>query len=289
MKRRHFIKSAVIGAGAVGLSSFPYHLYAGDKTKYAHDRVILGHTGIEVSRMAMGTGTSGWNGSSNQTRSLGIKGLSDLLRNGYDKGITIFESADQYGSHTHIREALKNIPREKVVILTKTVAKTADEMKEDMDRFRKELGTDYIDIILLHALQDGHWNAQKKGVMEVLSQAREDGILRAHGVSCHSFVAMETAAQEPWAQVMLSRYNPGETRMDGSIPDIRKLLESYRAKGKGVIQMKVFGAGKLIDRMDECLQFSLGHSCVDSFTIGIEKAEQLTDLQKRIPAASIRG
>jgi aryl-alcohol dehydrogenase-like predicted oxidoreductase len=278
-----------MGTGAIGLSSFPHHLYAGEIKKYAYDRVILGNTGIEVSRMAMGTGTSGWNGSSNQTRKLGIRGLSDLLRNGYDSGITFFETADQYGSHPHIREALKKVPREKVVILTKTVANTADEMKEGLDRFRKELGTDYIDIILLHFLRAGDWNVQKKGVMEVLSRAREDGIIKAHGVSCHSLIAMETAADEPWAQVMLSRYNPGEAMMDGSIPVIRKVLEKYHEKDKGVIQMKVFGAGKLINKMDECLQFSLGHSCIDSFTIGVKQAEQLADLQKRIPAASVRG
>jgi predicted aldo/keto reductase-like oxidoreductase len=278
-----------MGAGAAGLSSFPHHLYAGETKKYAHDRVILGDTGIEVSRMAMGTGTAGWNGSSNQTRKLGIRGLSDLLRNSYDNGITFFETADQYGSHPHIRQALQKVPREKVAILTKTVANTADEMKEGLDRFRKELGTDYIDIILLHGLQSGTWKTQKKGVMEVLSQAREDGIIKAHGVSCHSLMAMEAAADEPWAQVMLSRYNPGEARMDGSVAEIKKLLESYHEKGKGVIQMKVFGAGQLINKMDECLQFSLGHSCIDSFTIGIEQAEQLADLQKRIPDASVRG
>ena len=278
-----------MGAGAIGLSSFPHHLYAGDMKKYAHDRVILGNTGIEVSRMAMGTGSSGWNGSSNQTRNLGIKGLSDLLRNSYDNGITFFETADQYGSHPHIRETLKKIPRDKVVILTKTVANTADEMKDDLDRFRKELGTDYIDILLLHFLRAGDWNVQKKGVMEVLSQAREEGIVRANGVSCHSLEAMETAIDEPWAQVMLSRFNPGETRMDGSIPVIRKILEKYQEKSKGVIQMKVFGGGDLTNKRDECLQFALGHSCVDSFTIGVEQAEQLTDLQKRIPAASVRG
>jgi aryl-alcohol dehydrogenase-like predicted oxidoreductase len=289
MKRRYFIKSAVLGAGAFGVNSFPYHLYAGDKKKYAYDRVTLGHTGIEVSRMAMGTGTSGWNGSSNQTRNLGISGLSDLLRFGYDNGITFFESADQYGSHPHIREALKNIPRDRVVILTKTVANTADEMKGDLDRFRKELGTDYIDILLLHFQRAGDWNVQKKGVMEVLSQAKEEGIVRAKGVSCHSLEAMETAIDEPWAEVMLSRFNPGEKRMDGSIPVIRKVLEKYQEKGKGVIQMKVFGGGDLTNKPDECLQFALGHSCVDSFTIGIEQAEQLTDLLKRIPAASVRG
>jgi aryl-alcohol dehydrogenase-like predicted oxidoreductase len=289
MKRRHFIKSAVIGAGAIGLSSFPHHLYAGEIKKYAHDRVTLGNTGIEVSRMAMGTGTRGGNGSSNQTRNLGIKGLSDLHRNNYDNGITFFETADQYGSHPHIREAMKKIPREKVVILTKTFANTADKMKEDLDRFRKELGTDYIDILLLHFLRAGDWNVQKKGVMEVLSQAREEGIVRANGVSCHSLEAMETAIDEPWAEVMLSRFNPGETKMDGSVSVIRKVLEKYQEKGKGVIQMKVFGGGELTNRRDECLQFALGHSCIDSFTIGIDQAEQFTDLQKRIPAASIRG
>ena len=289
MKRRHFIKSAVMGVGAMGLNKFPHHLYAGDRKKFAHDRVILGNTSIEVSRMAMGTGTSGWNGRSNQTRNLGIRGLSDLLRNGYDNGITFFESADQYGSHPHIREALKKIPREKVVILTKTIASTADEMKEDLSRFRKELGTDYIDIILLHFQRAVDWNIRKKGVMEVLSQAREEGIIRAHGVSSHSLEAMKTAIDEPWAQVMLSRFNPGEARMDGSIPVIRQVLENYHEKGKGVIQMKVFGGGDLTNKQDDCLQFALGHSCVDSFTIGIEQADQLTDLLERIPAASVRG
>ncbi|KPL21428.1 MAG: aldo/keto reductase, partial [Bacteroides sp. SM1_62] len=232
MKRRHFIKSAVMGVGAMGLNKFPHHLYAGDRKKFAHDRVMLGNTSIEVSRMAMGTGTSGWNGRSNQTRNLGIRGLSDLLRNGYDNGITFFESADQYGSHPHIREALKKIPREKVVILTKTIASTADEMKEDLSRFRKELGTDYIDIILLHFQRAVDWNIRKKGVMEVLSQAREEGIIRAHGVSSHSLEAMKTAIDEPWVQVMLSRFNPGEARMDGSIPVIRQVLENYHEKGK---------------------------------------------------------
>jgi len=289
MKRRHFIKSAVMGVGAMGLNKFPHHLYAGDRKKFAHDRAILGNTSIEVSRMAMGTGTSGWNGRSNQTRNLGIRGLSDLLRNGYDNGITFFESADQYGSHPHIREALKKIPREKVVILTKTIASTADEMKEDLRRFRKELGTDYIDIILLHFQRAVDWNIRKKGVMEVLSQAREEGIIRAHGVSSHSLEAMKTAIDEPWVQVMLSRFNPGEARMDGSIPVIRQVLENYHEKGKGVIQMKVFGGGDLTNKQDDCLQFALGHSCVDSFTIGIEQADQLTDLLERIPAASVRG
>ncbi len=117
MKRRDFILSTLIATGAVSLSKFPYHLYAGTEKKYPWDRIKLGNTGVEVSRMAMGTGTNGGGGRSNQTRQLGIKGLADLLHATYDEGITFWDSADQYGTHPHLKEALKIVPRDKVVIL----------------------------------------------------------------------------------------------------------------------------------------------------------------------------
>ena len=139
MKRRSFIKSTVLGAGAVSLSAFPYHLYAGTEKKYPHDRVKLGSTGIEVSRMAMGTGTNGIGEASNQTRKLGIKGLRDLLHAAYDEGITFWDTADQYGSHPHVKEALKYVDRENVAILTKTNANTAEEAREALERFKTEL------------------------------------------------------------------------------------------------------------------------------------------------------
>lgn len=205
MKRRHFIKSGAVVAGTFLLDAFPYHAFASDTKKYASDTIVLGDTGIKVSRLAMGTGTNGYGKSSNQTRQLGLKGLTKLLRTGYDNGVYFWESADQYGSHPHIREALKGVDREKVVILTKTHATNASQMKEDLDRYRKELNTDYIDIVLLHAITDPAWNQNRTGAMEYLSQAREDGLIRAHGVSCHSLGALQTAADEPWVQVDLAR------------------------------------------------------------------------------------
>lgn len=289
MDRRHFLKSSAVSAGVLTMGSFPHSLYAGNRKKYPHDRVALGSTGIVTSRMAMGTGTSGWNGSSNQTRQLGIKGLSNLLLSAYDSGITFFEGADMYGSHPHIGEALKSIPREKVTVLSKTVAASAEDMKKDLDRFRQEIGTDYIDIILLHCQISGDWNIRRKGVMEVLSQAREDGIISAHGVSCHSLDALETALADPWAQITLARFNPGESWMDGSVGQVGEILKKFEDRGKGLIGMKVFGAGELAGQEDECLQFTLAHSFIQSFTIGVESPAQLKDLQNRIPAASIRG
>lgn len=289
MKRRDFFKTSALIGGAAALHPFPYHLFAGEIKKQAYDQVALGSTGIKVSRLAMGTGTNGVRKSSDQTRGLGIEGVADLLHAAYDEGINFWDSADQYGTHPHLKAALNRIPREKVVILSKTHATTEKEMRDDLDRFRKELGTDYIDILLLHMMLDANWPEKKKGAMNVLSKAREDGIIRAHGVSCHSLVALETAAKTDWVQVDMARINPAGVIMDSTVQIVTQVLDQMKKGGKGVIGMKIVGAGRLRDRIDESLQFVLALDGVDAFTIGQENQDEMFDLLKRIPAASVRG
>jgi aryl-alcohol dehydrogenase-like predicted oxidoreductase len=284
MKRRNFLKYSL--AGSALISAFPYHTLAGDKKLYPHDRIFLGNTGIEASRMAMGTGTSGWNGSSNQSRQLGLKGVADLLKAAFDDGINFWDSANQYGTHAHLKEALKRIDRDKVVILTKTNSKTYKDVKADLDRFRTEIGTDRLDVVLLHCVTDSNWNTKLKGGMDALSEAREAGIIRAHGVSCHSLEALETAAAEPWVQIDLARYNPGGIQMDADVATVTKVLTRMKANGKAIIGMKVYGAGGLTHRKDECLQFQIRAGFIDGFTLGIENIEQLRDIQKRLPNVS---
>lgn len=288
MRRRDFVRTGVATGAGISLTSFPHHLFAGTK-KEASDRVKLGPMKVELSRLAMGTGTNGSGGSSNQTKKLGVRGIADMFRAGYDMGLTFWDSADQYGSHPHLREALKGVRREKVTILSKTHASTAAEMKADLDRFRKELNTDYIDILLLHCMLDGNWPEKKKGAMEVISEAREKGIVRTHGTSCHTLEALKAAAASDWVQVDLARINPAGVAMDAKPEVVIPVLREMKAKGKGVIGMKILGAGRLRDRADECLQFALSLDCVDCFTIGAESRAELEDLQKKIPAASVRG
>jgi 1-deoxyxylulose-5-phosphate synthase len=287
MNRRKFLQYGITGSAIA--SVFPYELLAGTEKLYPHDRVMLGNTGIEMSRMAMGTGTGGYGGSSKQTRKLGIKGVSDLLRAAFDEGINFWDSADQYGSHPHLREALKKIDREKVVILTKTNSKTYKGIKSDLERFRQELGTDYFDIVLLHAITDPEWNSNMKGAMDALAEAREEGVIRAHGISCHSLGALETAADEPWVDVDLARYNPGGVSMDADVDTVHRVLSRMKKNGKAIIGMKVYGAGRLTHMKDECLEFHTGAGFIDAFTLGIEGYEQLKDIQKRLPEASVRA
>jgi len=289
MNRRRFLHTSAAAAGAVSLHSFPYSLLASTTKKLASDRVKLGPMGVELSRLAMGTGTNGGGGSSNQTKKLGVDGIAGMFKAGFDQGLNFWDSADQYGSHPHLKAALKGVPREKVVILSKTHASTEKEMRADLDRFRRELGTDYIDILLLHCMLDGTWPERKKGAMAVISEAREKGIVRTHGVSCHTIEALRAAAVNPWVQVDLARINPAQVAMDADPQTVISVLRQMKAAGKGVIGMKILGAGRLRNKADECLQFALSLDCVDCFTIGAESREEMLDLTRKIPAASVRG
>ena len=291
MNRRHFLRQGSIAGGAalVGATAFPRHVYAAAKPKSAQDVVTLGKTGIKVSRLAQGTGTNGVGKSSNQTRGLGLAGVADLLRAGVDQGLTFWDSADQYGTHPHVHEALKTVSRDKVVILSKTHASTEKEMRDDLDRFRTEIGTDMIDIVLLHCMMSADWPKEKAGAMAVLAEAKQKGTIRAHGVSCHDFGALKTAARTDWVDVDLARLNPAGVIMDAPVEDVMPVLADMKRQGKGIIGMKILGAGRLRPRIDDALQYALASPVLDCFTIGAENRRELEDLLDRIPKASTRG
>jgi predicted aldo/keto reductase-like oxidoreductase len=220
---------------------------------------------------------------------MGDRGLADLLVRGVDNGVHFWDLADQYGSHPHARLALQTVKRDDIVILTKTHARTADEMRADLDRFRKEIGTDRIDIVLLHCMTDSGWSKERAGAMDVLSEAKQKGTIRAHGVSCHDYGAMKVAADSEWVDVDLARLNPARVQMDADPQTIIALLRTMKQRGKGVIGMKILGAGALVQRKDEMLQFALAQDVLDCFTIGCESPDQFQDLLKRIPSASTRA
>ena len=293
MKRRDFLRKGLAVGGTMAAGAHAVHAAARKPPPppklHANDVVYLGPDKVKLSRLAMGTGTSGFGGASNQTRQLGLSGMADLYWYGFDNGVTFWDSADQYGSHPHLKAALDNIPREGVTMLTKTNARTAEQMRKDLDRYRRELGTDYIDIVLLHAMRDANWPEQHKGAMEVLSEAREKGVIRTHGVSCHSLPALRTAARTPWVHVDLARINPLGEMMDADPATVISVLKEMKRAGKGVIGMKILGEGVMRNRVSEALAHVLALDCVDCFTIGAENRNELADLVSRIPEASQQG
>ena len=289
IRRREFLQRAATSAAAAWIASKSLAARLAslpdlDRKYSASDVVTLGRTGIQTSRLAMGTGTVGSGHHSNQT-ALGLSGLSRLLQNGYDNGLRFFDTADSYGSHPHVADALKHVDRTKVTILTKSWARSAGEMRADLDRFRRELNVDHLDIVLMHCLSEPDWTNRYRPVMDVLSEAKAKGILRAHGCSCHSLEALRAAASSPWVEVDLVRINPIGSHMDALPEQVADVIREMRAAGKGIIGMKILGQGDLRHRQDEAIRYALGLGLLDAFTIGAESIAEQMDLIRRISAA----
>ena len=224
----------------------------------------------------------GSGGGSNQTRS---GGLTRLLRTGYDRGLTFFDTADSYGSHPEVAEAISRLPRDKVAIMTKCDSRDPKVAKDDIDRYRRELKTDYIDILLMHYVRDGEWTTKYRGVMDVFEEAKQKGVIRAHGCSCHTIEALRAAAASSWVDVDLVRLNPISSHMDADPQTVITVIKEMRTQGKGIIGMKILGQGDMRSRPDEAIRFALGTGVLDAFTIGAETDGEQADLIKRISAA----
>src|SRR5437588_12577541 len=126
MNRRDFLAQTTVATAALAGAAGSVRAAVANLPEGPTDRVTLGKTGVQVSLIGMGTGSVGSGQASNQTR-LGVKEFTRVVRHCLDRGITFFDVADQYGSHTYLREALKGVPREKYQIQTKTHAtKLAD-------------------------------------------------------------------------------------------------------------------------------------------------------------------
>ena len=274
LHRRDLARASAAAAAVVG---------TGKKT--VSDRVTLGATGIKLSRLAMGGGTHGVQKTSVQAR-LGVYGYADMLEHAYDQGVNFFETADQYGTHEHVREALRRVGKNNVVLLTKTRSKTAEDVRKDLERFRRELGRDQIDVVLLHCMTSPTWTKEMEGPMEVLARAKEQGIIRAHGVSCHSLAALELAARTPWVEVDQARINPIGAQMDADPATVLKVLAEMKQAGKGIIGMKILGAGAMSNEVDRAIAFAGKLDVLDAFTMGFGARHQFEEIAEKLPRLS---
>jgi predicted aldo/keto reductase-like oxidoreductase len=255
--------------------------------------VKLGKTGIETTLLGMGTGFSGWNRSSNITRA----GVAEpLIRQAYEKGIRFFDCADSYGTHPFAAAALKGIPREKYVLSSKIWVSQGgipEPERPDADvvieRFRKELNTDYLDIVQIHCMTDGQWTDKQKKQMDILENLKAKKIIRAHGVSIHSLEALEACVNSSWVDVVHVRVNPFGEAMDRKNPDeVIPVIEKLHIAGKGVIGMKLIGNGKFrndSEKIDASLKYVLGLGTVDMIIVGFELPEQIDNYIGRVENA----
>ncbi|MGQ9619984.1 MAG: aldo/keto reductase [Bacteroidales bacterium] len=292
LSRRKFVTIAVAGAGTIILGK-DFSTSCADLNYPGIDpfkKVTLGKTGITTTLLGMGTGYSGFNRSSNITRA----GVAEaIIRAAYEKGIRYFDCADSYGTHPYTRDALKAFPRESYVIGTKIWVLRGGIPESErpdaeivVDRFRKELNTDYIDIVQLHCMMSGTWTDEQKRYMEGLENLKVKGIIKAHGVSVHSLDALKAASDTTWVDVIHVRINPFGESMDNRDPAVvMPVIKKLHDSGKGVIAMKLIGNGAFRNdsgKIDASLKYVLSSENIDMLIVGFEKPEQIDDYAVRL-------
>lgn len=288
INRRRFLQTGALGlTGLATLTTSSLTSFGLSPANAFVDKVKLGNTGLQVSRIALGTGSIGGNHQSNQTR-LGLPTFVKMAHHAYDRGIHFFDTADSYGSLPFVKEVFKEVPREKVTLLTKMWTyddpTKSEAVDKALDRFRLEAGTDYFDIVLLHCMTNGKWREEKKRYIDYFSKAKQSGIIKNVGVSCHNIDALRVAADDPWVDVILSRINPFQVHMDGTTSEINTILERARNNGKGVIGMKIFGNGdKILEtEREESITYAIKKSHIHCMTLGLESIAQVDDAIDRV-------
>ncbi|MFM7180832.1 MAG: aldo/keto reductase [Verrucomicrobiales bacterium] len=286
--RRQFLRTAAAGAVAA-LWSTPGH------AAEAVPQVKLG-ADLRVPLLGMGTGVKASNRSNALTRS-GEKNFQDTVRRAYDEGVRLFDCADSYGSLPMVAKALADKPRESFVLVTKIWChpkggipqeESRDDSMAVIERSLREAGSGYIDIVQLHCQTAADWTTTYRKHMDALEKAKEKGVIKAHGCSCHSLQALEAAAADPWVDIVHSRINPWGVKMDGPADVVVPVLKKIHAAGKGIIGMKLIGEGTFRDdpaKIDESLRFVLELGCVDALIVGFEKPEEIVDYKGRLVRA----
>jgi 1-deoxyxylulose-5-phosphate synthase len=295
LNRREFLKGSLTATGAVILGAVPG--FASTQTtaakRTAADQVMLGNTGIKISRLGMGTGSN----SGQVQRDLGREGFNSLVHYAYDQGITYFDCAQSYRTFDWIAGAIKGLPREKLFILSKIPGQPEDVLQA-IDRHRKTFDTDYIDSLLIHCMIKNGWTDQFKRVMEAFDTAKEKGWIRSKGVSCHSLPALRTAAAASWTEVHLVRVNPQGRRIDGeqedvwndNVNDVSTVvseLKTMKAKGRGVIGMKIIGNGEFTGAEDreKSIRWAMSRPELDSIVIGFKNRAEIDEAIQRMNQA----
>ena len=287
--RRDFLKQTF--AASILAGATPQAIPAAKVAKRsATDWVTLGNSGVKVTRLAFGTGTHG----GRVQRELGQEEFTKLVRHAYDRGIRFFETAESYrGMPEMLSIALKGIPRDSYRFLTKMRSGEAADLATAVDRLRKQLGTEYIDIVLLHCVRTKGWAEEFKPIRDTFSEAKARKQIMAHGASCHGTLPLSDFPSTKWLDVAQLRVNHDGVKMDtlrgddrekGDVPKITATIGDIHAHGTGVIGMKIMGEGRFTEpeQRDASLKFVMNLGTVDAVTIGYKSTAEIDEAIERI-------
>ena len=235
------------------------------------DRVVLGNSGIEVSRLCFGSLTM-----TPFQANLSIEEGAYLIEYAYDKGINFLDTAEIYDNYEYVKEALKGIQREAYVIASKTYAYTKAMAQNSLDLALKEINTDYIDIFLLHEQESTYTVKGHYGAIEYFMKAKDQGKIRSFGISTHRVSGVSAAKDYKEIEIVHPIVNrDGIGIHDGNIDYMLRQIKDIHSMDKGIYAMKPLGGGHLIKDIEEAFRFVKGIPFIDSIAIGMQSKDEI--------------
>lgn len=237
LKRRNFIKTFTSGLFSLGLikgskgciknsDSFQSSSSVPKIQKYNP----LGNTGFKVSDVSFGA----------------ISLFEpNVIRYAYECGVNYFDTAESYlrmKGEAYVGQGLKGI-RDKVIITTKHAYNFRQKIDKPsiiqrVEASLKRLQSDYVDIAMIHNIDDISPAIQNEEIMSAYSQLKSEGKIRFTGFSSHNpKLTLKQALDTDFAQVVLFIYNHMESK------DVEPQIKAARQKGIGTVAMKIFAGG----------------------------------------------
>ena len=279
--RREFLKTTLAAGTMASVSNLQLHA-AGQA---ATEVVTLGKSGMQVTRLAFGTGSN--NGY--VQAALGQAGFSRLVHYAYDRGIRFFETAEAYVTPAMLGEALKPFPRESYQLMSKVTTDPGVDPQKRFDEMRRTSQTEYFDIMLLHWQHTADWVAETARWQDGILEAQSKKTIRTRGASVHGLPALRQMPGNKWLEVAMIRMNHNGTRMDGptyadnnnptSVPEVVKHVKQVKEEGMGVISMKLIGNGDFTQHGDRqaAMRFAFQNAGIDCATVGFKSTQEIDE------------
>jgi 1-deoxyxylulose-5-phosphate synthase len=279
--RRNFLRAGLAAGVLTGTGSLRLRAARGTAT----DWVVLGKSGVKVTRLAFGTGTF----SGRTQRELGQDQFTRLVRYAYDHGIRFFETAETYGEmHAMLGVALKGIPRDSYRLMSKVTTREGTNPQEKIDELRKLANTDYFDVMLMHYQHVATWPTDTARWQDGILEAKSKKAVLGYGASVHGLPALRRFPGNQWLEIAMIRMNHRGTKMDaedyntngaGNVSEVVTHVKQVRTEGMGVISMKLVGEGAFTTREDRqaAMRFAFNNAGVDSVTVGYKNTAEIDE------------
>ena len=232
--------------------------------------VDLGRTGLKVSRLCFGGLIIG-----PLQANLDVDKGAEVILKALEMGVNFIDTAELYGTYKHIREAARRFG-ENPIVSTKSYAYTRDGARDSLEKARKELDMDVIDIFMMHEQESRLTLKGHREALEYYLEAKEKGIIKAVGVSTHNIEVVEACAEMPEIDVIHPLVNiRGIGIGDGTIEDMLAAVKKAYDAGKGIYSMKPLGGGKLLYSVAESMTFVLNIPYIHSVAIGMQNVQEV--------------